>query len=79
MSERIKFLWDFHGSNSKPTASHHIKHLQEFVAIKKLENILMDTEEINPKHTVAYMVVDKAMMDNLRQLLKPHRGQVYEE
>lgn len=79
MAERIKFIWDFHGSNSKQTASHHVKHLGEFVSIKKLENILMDTEEITPKHHIAYMVVEKSMMDSLRQILKPHRGQIYEE
>ena len=79
MAERIKFIWDFHGSSSKPTAAHHIKHLGEFVVAEKLQNILMDIEEISPKHHIAYMVVDKEMMDSLRQTLKPHRGQLYEE
>lgn len=79
MAERIKFLWDFYGSGSKPTATHHLKHLGEFVAIKKLPNILMDVEEINPNHHIAYMVVDREMMDSLREALKPHRGQIYEE
>lgn len=77
--ERIKFIWDFYGSNSKPTAAHHIKHLGEYVATERLENIIMEIEELSPTHYIAYMVVDKEMMDRLRQILKPHRGQIYEE
>jgi|26BtaG_2_1085354.scaffolds.fasta_scaffold00014_68 hypothetical protein len=79
MAERIKFIWDFYGSGSKPTATHHIKHLGEFVAGEKLDDIPMGIEEVTPKHHIAYMVVEREMMDNLRQILKPHRGQIYEE
>lgn len=79
MTERIKFIWDFYGSGSKPTAIHHIKHLGEFVTAEKLGNIPMDIEEVTPKHHIAYMVVEREMMDNLRQILKPHRGQIFEE
>lgn len=79
MSDRIKFIWDFHGINGKPTAEHHIKHLGEFVEAKNLKNILLGVEQLAPSHTIAYMVVDKEMMDNLRAILKPNRGQFYEE
>ena len=79
MSDRIKFIWDFHGPNGKPTAAHHAKHLGEFVAAKNFNNILLGTEEIGPMHHIAFMVVDKEMVDNLRAILKPNRGQYYEE
>ncbi len=78
MAERVKFIWDFHGPNGKPTAEHHVKHLGEFVAAKNLENTLLGVEEIHPSHHIAYLVVEKTMMDSLRQILKPNRGQFYE-
>lgn len=79
MTNRIKFIWDFHGPIGKPTAEHHIKHLGEFVAAKDLQNILLGVEKIAPNHHIAYMVVEKEMVDNLRAILKPNRGQFYEE
>lgn len=79
MTDRIKFIWDFHGPNGKPTAEHHVKHLGEFVEAKDLDNILLGTESISPMHHIAYMVVPKEMVDELRSILKPNRGQYYEE
>ena len=79
MTDRIKFIWDFHGPNAKPTAAHHVKHLGEFIAAKDYKNFLLGTETISPMHHIAFMVVEKDMVDNLRALLKPHRGQYYEE
>ncbi len=79
MPERIKFIWDFHGPNGKPTAEHHVKHLREFAEAKNLQNTVLGVEEINPMHHIAYMVVENEMMDSLRAILKPNRGQYYDE
>lgn len=79
MTERIKLIWDFHGPNAKPTAAHHIKHLGEYAVAENLQNTFTGVEEMTPMHHIAYMVVDREMMDRLRQILKPTRGQIYEE
>lgn len=79
MTDRIKFIWDFHGPSGKPTAEHHVKHLGEFVEAKSIQNTLLGVEKISPSHHIAYLVVDKEMMDSLRKILKPTRGQYYEE
>ncbi|QAA81134.1 hypothetical protein EI546_05055 [Aequorivita sp. H23M31] len=79
MTNRIKFIWDFHGPNGKPTAEHHIKHLGEFVEAKNLQNTILGVEQITPNHHIAFLVVDKELMDSLRAILKPNRGQYYEE
>lgn len=79
MTDRIKFIWDFDGPIGKPTAEHHVKHLKEFVEAKDLQNILLGVEKVTPSHHIAYMVVENEMVDNLRAILKPHRGQYYEE
>ena len=79
MSERIKFIWDFYGPTGKPTAEHHIKHLGEFADAKDLPETIFGVENVAPNHHIAYMVVEKERVDELRALLKPNRGQYYEE
>ncbi len=79
MTERVKLIWDFRGPNAKPIAVHHAKHLAEFAETDKLQNTLTGNEEITPMHHIAYMVVEKSLMNTLRETLKPTRGQIYEE
>ena len=79
MSERIKLIWDFRGPNAAPIAEHHVKHLLEYVASEKLKNTYCSTEQISPMYSVAFLVVEKELMNILRESLKPHRGQIYIE
>lgn len=78
MNERIKLIWDFHGPNAKYTAEHHAKHLGEFAEAEKLQNTILGEEEITPMHYIAFFVVEKHLMDKLRETLKPTRGQLYD-
>ena len=75
--ERIKLIWDFRGPNAEPIATHHAKHLQEFAEAEGLQDTICDTEKVNDLHYIAYLVVAKNMMDELRIRLKPNRGQLY--
>lgn len=79
MTERIKLIWDFRGPNAKPIAEHHAIHLAEYAATEKLENTITGQETITPMHHIAFLVVERKLMDTLRETLKPTRGQVYDE
>ena len=79
MTERIKLIWDFRGPSAKPIAEHHAKHLAEFAETEKLKNTFTGIEEINPMHHIAFLVVEKPLMNTLRETLKPNRGQIYDE
>lgn len=79
MTERVKLIWDFRGPNAQPIALHHAKHLAEFAETEKLQNTLFGNEEITPMHHIAFLVVEKDMMNTLREILKPTRGQIYDE
>ncbi|MGO3183498.1 MAG: hypothetical protein ACTIJ9_11775 [Aequorivita sp.] len=79
MTERIKLIWDFRGPNAQPTAEHHIKHLNEFAKAENLQNSFTGQEKISEMHHIAFMVVEKQLMNTLRESLKPTRGQLYEE
>ncbi|PWK17990.1 hypothetical protein [Xanthomarina spongicola] len=76
---KLKLIWDFRGPNSAKTAEHHEIHLKEYITIKNLDTNITGFELINNMHTIAYMVVKEADMKPVRDALKPHRGQVYEE
>lgn len=79
MIERVKLIWDFRGPNAKQIAIHHTKHLGEFVAAKNLKNTLLGQEELGPMHYTAFLVVEKELMNTLRETLKPNRGRLYDE
>lgn len=73
----IKMIWDFRGPNSKPTATHHVVHLQKFIANHNLPETVVDIQIVNEMHTMAFLVVDETFMKMVRDRLKPHRGQLY--
>ena len=75
--ELIKLIWDFRGPNAEKIAQHHAIHLREFAQAEDLKNSLCDTEPITEMHHIAYLVVEKSLMNELRERLKPHRGQLY--
>ncbi len=75
--ERIKLLWDFRGPNCLKTAEHHAIHLSEFADKEDLKNTLTGVDILSDMHAIAYLVVDKSFMIEVRDALKPHRGQLY--
>ena len=79
MSRKIKLIWDFRGESSAKTAEHHEIHLKEYIAIQKLEINITGFKIISEMHAIAYMVVNEENMIKVRDALKPHRGEVYQE
>lgn len=78
MERQIKLIWDFRGPAGQKTAEHHVIHLKEYVAIEKLPITIIESKVLAPEHTIAYMVVNDEQMKQLRDVLKPHRGELYE-
>ena len=79
MIERVKLIWDFRGPNAAPIAQHHAKHLGEFAKTEALQHSLVGSEPITEMHHIAFLVIEKSLMDQLRETLKPNRGQLYKE
>ncbi len=76
---RLKLIWDFRGPHALKTAEHHNIHLKEYIAIQKLNISTTGFETLTDMHAIAYMVVDEQDMKPIRDALKPHRGQVYQD
>lgn len=76
---KLKLIWDFRGPAGKKTAEHHLIHLKEYIQIEKLDITITGIEDVNDMHSLAYLVVDEDKMKPLRDALKPHRGQVYQD
>jgi hypothetical protein len=77
MSRKIKLIWDFRGEASAKTAEHHDIHLKEYLDEKKLTLEKTGFEIINEMHAIAFIVVEEKDMIKFRDVLKPHRGEVY--
>jgi hypothetical protein len=76
MSRKIKLIWDFRGPASEKTAQHHEIHLKEYIAIEKLAINVTGFEVLNDMYAIAFMVVTDEKMIQVRDALKPHRGEL---
>lgn len=76
MSRKIKLIWDFKGPDGLATAKHHCIHLKEFAQIDSLSYYEVNYTELNPMHTIAFIIVDETIMKVFRDALKPHRGEL---
>ena len=74
--ERIKLIWDFRSQDAEKIASHHVKHLVEYITSKSIIDTNASFEKINDMHWTAFIETDKVNMIELRDNLKPHRGEL---
>lgn len=79
MSRKIKLIWDFRGPASAKTAEHHEIHLKEYIDIEKLPINITGFTILNDMYAIAYMAVTDENMIQVRDALKPHRGEVFPE
>ena len=77
MSRKIKLIWDFRGAAAAKTAEHHDIHLKEYLDEEKITLEKTGFEIINEMHAIAFIVVEEKDMITFRDVLKPHRGEVY--
>jgi len=76
--EKIKLIWDFRGGDAQKMAEHHEKHLKEFMQNRKEYAIeITGVETVNEAYSIAFLVVGNEAMPPVRDLLRPHRGEVY--
>ena len=76
---KLKLIWDFRGPDASKIAEHHEIHLKEYIQLEKLNITITGFEVLNDFHSIAYLVVNEADMKPIRDALKPHRGQVYQD
>lgn len=79
MSRQIKLIWDFRGLASAKTAEHHEIHLKEYLTSENYSLQITGFEIINEMHAIAYLVVEEKDMISFRDVLKPHRGEIFIE
>jgi hypothetical protein len=78
MSRQIKLIWDFRGQASAKTAEHHEIHLKEYILTEKLSPNITGFEIFSEMYAIAFMVVTDDNMIQVRDALKPHRGELFE-
>ena len=78
MSRQIKLIWDFRGEAAAKIAEHHEIHLNEYIAMEKFPVTITGFEIKNEIHAIAFMVVTDENMIQVRDALKPHRGEIFE-
>ncbi len=79
MERKLKLIWDFRGPSAHKTAQHHEIHLKEYISLEKISLNITGHTAISDMHSIAFMIVVDSEMKKVRDALKPHRGQLYEE
>lgn len=79
MERQIKLIWDFRGEGALRTAEHHEIHLKEYIEREKLPISITGFSALSEMHAIAFMVVNDEQMIDLRDILKPHRGELYDD
>lgn len=78
MGKKIKLIWDFYGEDALHVAKHHAIHLNEYVTKTNIKAIEIDSMEFSD-HAEAYIIVDEQHLVQVRDQLRPKRGQWVEE
>lgn len=71
---KAKLVWSFSGEGALKTAEHHLIHLKEYSKSENVEVIEFGTEQQTQFIAIAFIVVAKDLVNDLRQSLKPHQG-----
>ncbi|MFK7000174.1 hypothetical protein [Flavobacterium oreochromis] len=78
MQRQIKLIWDFRGPAAAKTAEHHEIHLKEYIEIEQFPINITGFSVLNEMYAIAWMVVNDQNMIQVRDALKPHRGELFE-
>jgi hypothetical protein len=79
MSRQIKLIWDFRGPASAKTAEHPRNSLKRIHRMKNCHLNITGFKIQGEMQAIAFMVVTDENMIQVRDALKPHRGEVYED
>lgn len=71
---KAKLVWSFSGEGALKTAEHHLIHLKQYSDKEKVEVIEFGIEQQTKFTSIAFMIVSKDLVNDLRQSLKPHQG-----
>lgn len=72
----IRLVWDFKGDEAEKMAEHHEKHLSEFASKRDLK-YETGCERKEEGHHTAWIAVEEERMVEVRDALKPHRGELH--
>lgn len=75
----LKLIWDFRGPAAQKIAEHHEIHLKEYIKSHSIKSQKTGVEVLHELHCIAFMVIDETDLKPIRDVLKPHRGQVFSE
>lgn len=73
--DRIKLIWDFRGGDAAEMARHHARHLEDYAEKHRLTDSQCGVEQLSDQHSIAWMSVNPENMLDVRDALRPHRGE----
>ena len=71
---QLKIIWEFRGGDALETANHHKVHLEDYFRTKKVTHFGIGVEEVSNAYAVAFVIIDRALLQEIKNDLKPHRA-----
>ena len=71
---KAKLVWSFSGEGALKTAEHHLIHLKEYSKLEKVKVLGFGTQQQTKFTAIAFIIVRKDLVNDLRKSLKPHQG-----
>ena len=64
---------------AQKTAEHYVVHLKEYIFNEELKYDIVDCKHINEMHSIVFLIVAEFEMPQVRDDLRPHRGELYKD
>ncbi len=74
MDKKIKFVWDFFGSDANKTADHSLFHLEEFLMRSNINIHSKGVSKQSDSHFFSFIVLDITHLEYIKSKLSPNRA-----
>ena len=74
--EKIKLIWDFRGPDGKNIAYSSRETFKRIFEIENKKLFKSGTESLNELHHIAYVIILKKDLNEIKLILKPNRGEI---
>ena len=77
MTNKIKFVWDYYGIDSKKTAKHSLVHLEDFLKKNKINIYSKGIENQSDNHYYSFVILNISHLKFIKEKLAPNRAFYY--
>ena len=71
---KLKFVWEFYGSDSEQLSIHHLNHLKEFLIKENIINHGTGSESSSENLSITYVILEESYLELIKNTIRPHKA-----